>query len=121
MKNRAQDLMITISAVGLLIVLAVGAVAVTGKVVATKNPVFMAMAMARDEYVQTEVVVQPGDTLWSIARTQVPSEDPRDVVGSMRDLNQLASADIFPGQVLTVLVRQSAQPLQLAEGLPAQD
>ena len=113
MKNKAQDVMITISAVGLLIVLAVGAVAVAGKLIVTKNPVFM----AGEEYAYTEVVVQPGDTLWSIARTQVPSEDPRDIVGSLRDLNQLESADIFPGQVLTVLVKQDVQPLQFAEGL----
>ncbi len=112
MKNRAQDLMITISAVGLLIVLAVGTVSIAGKMIASKNATFV----AREEYVYTEVIVEPGDTLWSIARVQVPSEDPRDVVGSMLDLNQLESADIFPGQVLTVLVKQSFQPLQLVEG-----
>lgn len=112
MKDRAQELVTTISAVSLLIVLVVGAVAVAGKLIITKNPVFP----ANETYAYTEVTVQPGDTLWSIAKTQVPNEDPRDVVGSMRDLNALASADIFPGQVLTVLVRQDVQPMQLAEG-----
>ena len=114
MKDKAQDFMITISAVGLLIVLAVGTVAIAGKLIIMKNTAFM----ADEEYAYTEIVVQPGDTLWSIAKAQVPSEDPRDVVGVMRDLNQLDSADIFPGQVLTVLVKQSVRPLQLAEGLP---
>ncbi len=114
MKSKAQDFMNTVSAVGLLIVLAVSAVAIAGQAIVTKSPAFL----GGEEYAYTEVVVQPGDTLWSIAKAQVPSEDPRDVVGAMRDLNQLDSAEIFPGQVLTVVVKQSVRPLQLAEGLP---
>jgi len=111
MKSKTQEVMLTISVVCLLIVLAVGAVAVTGKLMTKQSFVLN----PGKEYAYAQVVVEPGDTLWSIARTQVPDEDPRDVVGAMRVLNQLESADIFPGQVLTVLVKQNIQPLQLAE------
>lgn len=113
MKNKAQDLMITISAFGLLIVLSVGAFAVAGKLIIAKNPTFM----SGEEFTYKEITVEAGDTLWSIAQAQAPGEDPRDVVGSMRDLNDLTSADIFPGQVLTMLVKQNVQPRQLAERL----
>lgn len=112
MRKKGEDVMITISAFALLIMLVVGAVTIAGQRMITKNPAFM----IGEKYGYREVVVQPGDTLWSIARVQVPDEDPRDVVGSMRELNQLDSADIFPGQVLTVLVTQEVTPLQLADG-----
>ncbi len=114
MKNKGQDLVNTISAISLLIVLAMGVVAVAGKLIVTTNPAFM----VSEESTYIEVIVESGDTLWSIAKAQAPGEDPRDVVGSLRELNELASADIFPGQVLTVLVKQNVQPMQLAEGLP---
>lgn len=111
MSQRTQDLINTISAISLLIVLALGVVAIAGKLIVTK-----ATDGIQSDYVYREVMVEPGDTLWSIARAQVPDDDPRDVVGSMRDLNQLTSADIFPGQRLTVLVKQEIQPLQVASG-----
>ena len=111
MAKKVQDVLISLSAVGLLVMLVVSAVAIAGKLVLTKNPTILS-----EEYAYVEIVVQPGDTLWSIAKAQVPGSDPRDVVGTIRDLNQLESADIFPGQTLTVLVKQSFQPLQLAEG-----
>jgi hypothetical protein len=46
------------------------------------------------------VVVQPGDTLWAIARRVAPERDPRDVVAELRQLNALPSADVRTGQRL---------------------
>jgi LysM repeat protein len=46
------------------------------------------------------VVVQPGDTLWGIARRVAPQRDPRDVVTELRQLNALPSADVRAGQQL---------------------
>ena len=46
------------------------------------------------------VVVQPGDTLWSIARSVAPDEDPRAVVDAIVDLNGLDSVDLLPGAEL---------------------
>lgn len=112
MKNKVQDLIITVSAFGLIIMLAVSTFAIARKLLVTQSPVFS----VGEEYAYTEIVVEDGDTLWSIARAQVPNEDPRDVVDSMRELNALESANIFPGQVLTLVVKQKMQPLQLVDG-----
>jgi hypothetical protein len=46
------------------------------------------------------VVVQPGDSLWSIAVRARPESDPRDVVGEMKSLNHLSSSDLAVGQRL---------------------
>lgn len=46
------------------------------------------------------VVVQPGDSLWTIAVRALPGSDPRDVVGELRSINHLSSADLVVGQRL---------------------
>ncbi|MEM7140566.1 MAG: LysM domain-containing protein [Actinomycetota bacterium] len=46
------------------------------------------------------VVVQPGDTLWSIAETLVPDTDPRPLVAELRDI--AGPGSLQPGQLLTV-------------------
>ncbi|MGY5882675.1 LysM peptidoglycan-binding domain-containing protein [Modestobacter lacusdianchii] len=46
------------------------------------------------------VVVQSGDTLWSIAREVAPEEDPRAVVDAIVELNGLDSVDLLPGAEL---------------------
>ena len=46
------------------------------------------------------VVVQPGDTLWSIAQDLAPQEDPRAVVDAIVDLNDLPDVGLVPGQLL---------------------
>lgn len=112
MRIKAQDLMITISAFGLLIMLGISVFMIGGKFFLAQNPILM----VGQEYGYTDIVVQPGDTLWSIARAQAPNLDPRDVVGTMRELNELASADIYPGQVLTVQITQNITPVQFAGG-----
>jgi LysM repeat protein len=48
------------------------------------------------------VIVQPGDTLWAIARDVAPDDDPRDMVQRLLDLNGLTSPVIIPGQHLAV-------------------
>ncbi|NMA62346.1 MAG: LysM peptidoglycan-binding domain-containing protein [Firmicutes bacterium] len=110
MKGKLQDLLITISAFGLLIVLVISFAVIGVRLAAQTNDILV----PEYTYGAIQVVVKPGDTLWSIARTQVPSEDPRDVVGSIRRLNDLSSADIFPGQVLTVQIRLDVEPVKLA-------
>ena len=48
------------------------------------------------------VIVQPGDTLWDIARDLAPGSDPRETVQRLLDLNGLPSPFIVPGQELAV-------------------
>ena len=50
------------------------------------------------------VVVQPGESLWSIAQTIAPNADPRATVSSIRDLNGMTSAVVVKGQSLIVPV-----------------
>jgi Tfp pilus assembly protein FimV len=47
-----------------------------------------------------QYVVQPGDTLWSIAAEIAPGSDPRPVVDALRGANGDASLDV--GEVLTL-------------------
>lgn len=49
---------------------------------------------------ETSVVVQPGDTLWSIASPVAAGGDVRAVVREIRELNGLSSARLVPGQTL---------------------
>ena len=45
--------------------------------------------------------VEPGDTLWAVATEHYPpSEDPRVTVETIRDANDLADAQIYPGMRL---------------------
>ncbi|SOE03734.1 LysM peptidoglycan-binding domain-containing protein [Blastococcus haudaquaticus] len=46
------------------------------------------------------VVVQPGDTLWSIASSLAGEGDVRVLVDEIQHLNDLASTDLVPGQTL---------------------
>lgn len=48
------------------------------------------------------VVVQPGDTLWSIAARANPNADPRVLVQRIIDVNALPGADVQPGQELSM-------------------
>lgn len=50
------------------------------------------------------VVVQKGESLWSIAQQVAPGHDPREIVSRIRDLNGLADALVIPGQSLVVPV-----------------
>ena len=46
------------------------------------------------------VVVQPGDTLWSIAGDAAGTADVREVVDRIQELNGLQGTVLMPGQVL---------------------
>ena len=50
------------------------------------------------------VTVEQGDSLWTLARRVAPDNDPRDVVAQIRDLNDLTSAGLVPGQQLVLPV-----------------
>ncbi len=45
--------------------------------------------------------MQPGDTLWEIARAADPAADPRDTIDAIAELNGLAGP-IVPGQQLLI-------------------
>jgi nucleoid-associated protein YgaU len=49
---------------------------------------------------ESAVVVQPGDTLWSIASPVAGGGDVRAVIAEIRRLNGLSSARLVPGQTL---------------------
>ncbi|MCX6404388.1 MAG: LysM peptidoglycan-binding domain-containing protein [Actinobacteria bacterium] len=48
------------------------------------------------------VVVQAGQSLWSIAQTAVPTADPRETIYKIKQLNHFAGSDILPGQAVIV-------------------
>ena len=50
------------------------------------------------------VVVQAGETLWGIAQEVAPGSDPRGVVQQIRQMNDLGTAPIVPGQAIVVPV-----------------
>ncbi len=60
----------------------------------------------RDRHVPaTTVVVQPGQTLWEIAQSVAPQEDPREVIAAIVELNALSDTGaIRAGQPLYVPV-----------------
>ena len=47
-----------------------------------------------------QVVVAPGETLWSIAERVAPGRDPRPVVAGIQRLNDLPTPDVHAGQTL---------------------
>jgi hypothetical protein len=50
-------------------------------------------------------VVQPGQTLWSIAAAALPELDPREAVQQISDLNGIAAgASLTPGQAVVLPV-----------------
>jgi Tfp pilus assembly protein FimV len=49
-----------------------------------------------------EIVVRPGQTLWSIASAAEPTADPRVVVQQIMTVNSLTSTQIEAGQLLWV-------------------
>jgi LysM repeat protein len=51
------------------------------------------------------VIVQPGQTMWGLASTIAPNDDPRDTIARIADLNGLTVAQasaVRPGQRLIV-------------------
>lgn len=56
------------------------------------------------------VVVQPGESLWSVATELDSSADPRDVIVEIVRLNQLDGSGVIAGQSLAVPLRFSDAP-----------
>ena len=50
----------------------------------------------------TTVVVEPGDSLWSIALDVAPGADPRDVIDEIVRLNALGSSSVAAGQRIAI-------------------
>ncbi len=48
------------------------------------------------------VTVSSGQSLWQIAERLAPRADTREVIADLMNLNQLPSAEIWPGQLLEV-------------------
>lgn len=48
------------------------------------------------------VTVAQGESLWQVAETIAPHEDPRDVISAIVDFNGLQSSVVMPGQSLAV-------------------
>jgi len=48
------------------------------------------------------VTVEPGQTLWQIAKTVEPGVDPRDTIDRIRELNGMSTAPVQAGQRLIV-------------------
>ena len=88
MTRRARRLVVVLALAG-----GVGVAAVTGSLLGSDSG---GLHLAGDE----RVVVESGDTLWSIASSVGGDADVRAVVDEIQRLNGLESADLVPGQVL---------------------
>ena len=53
------------------------------------------------------VMVQPGESLWTLAERIAPGADPRDVIEELKAFNRLASADVWAGQQISIPQRYS--------------
>ena len=56
-----------------------------------------------------QVTLEAGQSLWQLAETIAPSEDPREVVRDILSVNQLDSASVQAGQRLDVPAEYSAE------------
>ena len=50
----------------------------------------------------TQTVVQPGESLWAVAKRVAPGHDPRAVIDQLADLNHLQSSSLQAGQLLVI-------------------
>lgn len=60
------------------------------------------------------IVVQPGESLWSVATALDPAVDPRDLVGEIVQLNKLSESGVQAGQPLAVPLRYSDSPIAVS-------
>jgi hypothetical protein len=78
--------------------------------IAATGMVVTALVMSRVAYgggptgMET-VVVQPGQTLWSIAAARYPDDDPRSRIDDIVRLNNLGSQPIHAGETISVPAR----------------
>ena len=92
--RRGRVVFTTLAAVPL--VLGCIAVAVNGGVAAAEGAA--GVGGAAFEY----VTVDAGQSLWELAQSIAPKQDPRDVIADIVNLNQLASEAVQPGQRLAL-------------------
>ena len=89
--------------VGVLAVIALTAAVLVITLVASGGAQATNHGQARAGYQgMREIVVQPGQTLWSIASATEPSVDPRVVVQEIMSANAMTTATISAGQLLWV-------------------
>jgi hypothetical protein len=50
----------------------------------------------------SQTVVQPGESLWAVAKRVAPGHDPRGVIDRIAELNNLQSSALQAGQLLVV-------------------
>lgn len=74
------------------------ALALNGGVAAAAEDAGHARASAAFDY----VTIEAGQSLWQLAETVAPREDPREVIADIVNLNQLASEAVQPGQRLAL-------------------
>ena len=91
---RRRRLLVATATGAVLVALALPWGGAGGRPLATSGPVLAGAAVAS----HADYVVQPGDTLWSIAVRLDPAGDPRVVVGELEA--QTGSDTIVPGQHL---------------------
>jgi LysM domain len=92
---RRRRVLLGTVATGLLVALALPWSG-TGGSLATPGPALAGEAVAA----HSSYVVQPGDTLWSIAVRLDPTGDPRPVVAKLE--NELGSDNVVPGEQLVL-------------------
>jgi Tfp pilus assembly protein FimV len=88
-----------LAAVGVLLVLA-ALVLLAGQLVADR--LGWGEPAAPEPVARVSVVVQPGDTIWSLAARAAPGADPRPVVDAIVEAN--GGAQLVPGQRLELPV-----------------
>ncbi len=89
--TRRGQIVMVIAVLGLLLL---GWVALGAPTVATDHA---------NHAVTRTVVVEPGQTLWDIASTAAPDQDPRVVIADIEDLNAISDpGDLVAGQPLDI-------------------
>jgi LysM repeat protein len=91
---RRRRLLLGATAAGILVALALPWGGAGGHTLATPGPVLAGATVAH----HTVYVVQPGDTLWTIAERLDPDADPRSVVAELQA--QIGTDTVQPGERL---------------------
>ncbi|MBU6246063.1 MAG: LysM peptidoglycan-binding domain-containing protein [Actinomycetales bacterium] len=86
---------------GHIVLIAVSCLALFAVILGSGAVADAAVSLA-DEPATALVVVQPGDSIWSIAERIAAGQDPRAVVMRIQQLNGLGDWPIVPGQRLVV-------------------
>jgi Tfp pilus assembly protein FimV len=95
---RRRRLFVGLLALGVVVVAARAGVALGGSPLAApeRRPASSSIAAGAAGGTGSVVVVEPGDTLWSIATRLAPDDDPRPLVDQLSD--QRAGAPLQPGE-----------------------